>query len=77
MATTNCFQVEIVSAEEEIFSGTAARIAVTGQLGELEILCNHAPLLTALNPGPVWLTKADGSEEAFFVSGGMLEGFCR
>ncbi|PCH54835.1 MAG: F0F1 ATP synthase subunit epsilon [Legionellales bacterium] len=73
MTAANCFQVAIVSAEAEIFVGSAAKIAVTGAMGELEVLCNHAPLLTSLIPGPVWLTKADGTEEAFFVSGGILE----
>lgn len=69
----NCFQLDIVSLEEEIYSGPAVKLFVTGVDGELEILYHHAPLLTKLIPGPVWVELANGSEEAFFISGGMLE----
>lgn len=67
------FQLEIVSAQEEIYSGPAVKLFVTGVLGELEILANHAPLLTKLAPGPVWIVKDGGSEEALVINGGMLE----
>lgn len=69
----NCFQLEIVSAEGEIFSGAARRLFVTGIEGELEILFGHAPLLTSLAPGPVWVVREDNKEEAFVILGGMLE----
>lgn len=69
----NCFQLEIVSAEEEIFSGEATKLFVTGSHGEMEILYGHAPLLTSLHPGPVWLTDKEGKEEAYVIFGGMLE----
>ncbi len=72
-AAANFFQVEIASAEEEIFSGLAQKLFVTGSEGELEILHGHAPLLTALAPGPVWVVKEDNKEEAFVILGGMLE----
>jgi F-type H+-transporting ATPase subunit epsilon len=67
------FHVDIVSAEAEIFSGHVEKLFVNGVMGELEVLRGHAPLLTALRPGPVWIVKQDGQEEVFYISGGMLE----
>lgn len=64
---------DIVSAEEEIFSGLAEMVVASGSLGDLGIGYGHAPLLTALQPGPVRVKKADGEEEIFYVSGGYLE----
>lgn len=67
------FRLEIVSAEEEIFSGLAKKLFVTGIEGEMEILLGHAPLLTSLAPGPVWVVRDDDKEDAFVILGGMLE----
>lgn len=67
------FRVEIVSAEEEMFSGNAFKLFATGTYGELEILANHAPLLTSLLPGPVWVSREDNQEDAFVILGGFLE----
>jgi len=64
--------VDIVSAERSIFSGMAEIVFAPGAMGELGILPRHAPLLTALKPGEVRVKTADG-EEAFYVSGGILE----
>jgi F-type H+-transporting ATPase subunit epsilon len=64
---------DIVSAEEEIFSGLVEMLVATGSLGDLGIGYGHAPLLTALVPGPVRIKKQDGSEEVYYVSGGFLE----
>lgn len=64
---------DIVSAEENIFSGRVEMIVATGTLGDLGIAPGHAPLLTGLNPGPVRLIKDGGEEEVFYVSGGYLE----
>jgi F-type H+-transporting ATPase subunit epsilon len=64
---------DIVSAQEEIFSGPASMIFATGTLGELGITPRHAPLLTKLKPGPVRVQKPDGEEAFFFVGGGILE----
>jgi len=69
----NSFRVEIVSAEEEMFSGLAQKLFVTGVSGEMEILAGHAPLLTSLLPGPVWVVDEKGQEVAFVILGGMLE----
>lgn len=65
--------LDIVSAEEKIFSGRAEMITCTGSLGELGIAAGHAPLLTQLRPGPVTVVHQNGEEEIFYVSGGMLE----
>jgi len=64
---------DIVSAEEEIFSGLIEMIVATGEMGELGVGYGHAPLLTALVPGPVRLITQSGEEEIFYVSGGFLE----
>jgi F-type H+-transporting ATPase subunit epsilon len=64
---------DIVSAEQEIFSGLVEMLVATGSLGELGVSYGHAPLLTALIPGPVRIVKQDGDEEIYYVSGGFLE----
>jgi F-type H+-transporting ATPase subunit epsilon len=68
--TVHC---DIVSAEEQIFSGLVESLQARGSLGELGIMPGHAPLLTALQPGPVRVTKQDGEVEIVYVSGGYLE----
>jgi F-type H+-transporting ATPase subunit epsilon len=65
--------VNIVSAEQSIFSGDAEMVVVPGESGELGILPQHAPLLTRIKPGTVKVTLAGGTEELVFVSGGILE----
>ncbi|PCJ24272.1 MAG: F0F1 ATP synthase subunit epsilon [SAR86 cluster bacterium] len=64
---------DIVSAEKSIFSGMVEMVVAAGSLGDLGIAPGHAPLLTALIPGPVKLILAGGEEEIFYVSGGFLE----
>lgn len=68
------FQVNIVSAEEAIFSGEAEFVVAPGEIGELGILPSHAPLLTRIKPGTVRL-KIPGrtEEELIYVSGGIME----
>ena len=66
-------QCDIVSAQEEIFSGEATMIFATGTVGELGISPRHAPLITQLKPGPVRVQRPDGEEAFFFVGGGILE----
>lgn len=65
--------VDIVSAESEIFSGLAEMVYAPAAMGEMGIAPGHTPLLTNLKPGEVRVQLADGSEQAFYVSGGMLE----
>lgn len=64
---------DVVSAEQEIFSGRVTMVVATGTLGELGIMPGHAPLLSGIKPGPVRLLKDDGDEETIFASGGYLE----
>ena len=71
MATT--IQVDIVSAEQEIWSGAGTMVFAPGDLGELGIAPGHTPLITKLAPGDVRVIKEDGEEEFVFVSGGILE----
>lgn len=65
--------VDIVSAEKEIFSGTAEMVSATAELGEIGILPRHSQLLTRLRPGQVRVKVSDTQEEIFYVSGGLLE----
>ncbi len=65
--------VDIVSAEEEIFSGPAQMVFAPAEMGEVGIAPRHAPLLTRLKPGEVRVQSPQGGEESFYVSGGMLE----
>ena len=68
------FQVDIVSAEQAIFSGEAVRVIAPGEAGELGILPEHTPLLTRIRPGTVRIQAAEGGEEeVIYVSGGMME----
>jgi len=66
-------QVDIVSAEGEIHSGTAAMVFAPAKMGDVGIAPRHAPLLTSLVPGEVRVQQEDGSEEAIYITGGMLE----
>jgi len=65
--------VDIVSAEAEIFSGTATMVFAPAEMGEVGIAPRHAPMLTRLRPGEVRVRTKGGEELFFFVSGGMLE----
>ena len=66
--------VDVVSAEESIFSGEARFVALPGENGELGILPRHTPLITRIKPGAVRIERADNGEEEFvFVAGGILE----
>ncbi len=64
---------DIVSAEEKIYSGMVELLVATGTLGDLGVAPGHAPLLTALIPGPVRIVLQDGAEQIYYVSGGFLE----
>lgn len=66
-------QVEVVSAEKQLYSGEATMVVAPGQMGELGIMPNHAPLLTQIKPGTLKISHADGSEELLYVAGGVLE----
>ena len=64
--------VDIVSAEQEIFSGEADMVIAPGEAGELGILPEHMPMLTRVKPGTIRIQKG-GEEEIIYVSGGMME----
>jgi len=65
--------VDIVSAEAEIFSGTAEVVVAPAAMGEVGIYPRHTQMLSPLKPGEVRVTKQGGEEESFYVSGGILE----
>jgi F-type H+-transporting ATPase subunit epsilon len=66
--------VDIVSAEQAIFSGEAERVIAPGEAGELGILPEHTPLLTRIKPGTVRILQPGvAEEEVIYVSGGMME----
>ncbi len=65
--------VDVVSAEESIFSGEAKFVALPGEAGELGIYPRHTPLITRIKAGSVRIQMADGTEEFIFVAGGILE----
>ncbi|MBI1942946.1 MAG: F0F1 ATP synthase subunit epsilon [Betaproteobacteria bacterium] len=66
--------VDVVSAEESIFSGEAEFVVLPGEAGELGIYPRHTPLITRIRPGAVRILPAGGGEEQLiFVAGGILE----
>lgn len=70
----NTIHVDVVSAEESIFSGEAEFVVLPGEAGELGIYPRHTPLITRIKPGAVRITPAGGGEEQLiFVAGGVLE----
>ena len=78
MASTNTIHVDVVSAQESIFSGEAKFVALPGEMGELGIYPRHTPLITRIKPGAVRIARAlpdgsSGEEELIFVNGGILE----
>ena len=66
-------QVELVSAEAEIYSGPATMLIATAEAGELGIYPEHTPLITNLKPGDIRVQTEDGEEQVIYVSGGILE----
>ena len=70
---SNTIQVDIVSAEKEIFSGEAQMVFAPAVMGEVGISPGHAPLVTKMTPGEVRVKDSNGNELAFYVSGGLLE----
>jgi F-type H+-transporting ATPase subunit epsilon len=66
--------VDVVSAEEQIFSGEAEFVVLPGESGELGIYPRHTPLITRIRPGSVRIKVPDSQEEQLiFVAGGVLE----
>ena len=69
----NTIHIDVVSAEESIFSGEAEFVVLPGEAGELGIYPRHTPLITRIKPGVVRIQKPGGEEELVFVAGGVLE----
>jgi F-type H+-transporting ATPase subunit epsilon len=69
----NTIRVDVVSAEELIYSGEATFVALPGEVGELGIYPRHTPLISRIRAGSVRIQKPDGEEEFVFVAGGILE----
>lgn len=67
------FELNVVSAEQKIFTGQVVSVRVTGSEGELGVYAGHIPLLTSIKPGMVKYTLEDGKEEFIYISGGFLE----
>ena len=71
---THTIKVDVVSAEEQIFSGDAEYVVLPGIMGELGIYPRHTPLLTQIKPGAVRIKiPGQANEELVFVQGGFLE----
>jgi len=73
MANVMTTHLDVVSAEESLFSGRVSYLLVSGQEGDLGIMPGHTPLLTPIKPGMVKMVKQHGDEEVIYVSGGFLE----
>ena len=74
MSMAATLHVDVVSVEENVFSGEATFVALPGEVGELGIYPRHTPLITRIKPGAVRIQRADnGQEEFVFVAGGILE----
>lgn len=71
MAST--IQIDVVSAEESIFSGEAAFIVAPALMGEVGIYPRHTPMLTSIKPGALRIQLENGEEQLIFISGGILE----
>ncbi len=70
----NTIHIDVVSAEESIYSGEAEFVVLPGEVGELGIYPRHIPLITRIKPGTVRIKPASGGdEELIFVAGGVLE----
>ena len=70
----NTVRIDVVSAEAEIFSGSAEFVVAPASAGEVGIYPNHAPMITTIKPGALRIKQPDQAEETLiFISGGMLE----
>lgn len=70
----NTVRVDVVSAEEEIFSGQAEFIAAPASAGEVGVYPHHAPMITTIKPGALRIKLPNTAEETLiFISGGLLE----
>jgi F-type H+-transporting ATPase subunit epsilon len=73
MTTTSLFQFELVSPERLVFSEQVRSVNVPGSEGDFTALAGHARLISALHPGFVKITKADGTHQRIYLSGGFAD----
>ena len=66
--------LEIITPEQQLFSGEVSLISLPGTKGLFEILENHAPIISTLDPGKIRIVKKDGNESVFDITGGVVEG---
>lgn len=66
-------QLQIITTEKELFNGEVTMVQVPGSKGAFEILKNHAPIISTLNPGTIRAVLKQGGEEHFDISGGVVE----
>ena len=69
----NTLHVDVVSAEQSVYSGEAEFVVLPGESGELGISPQHTPLITRIKPGAVRIKPDGAAEELIFVAGGILE----
>ena len=67
------FQIEIVTPQKIHFSGEVVSVTAPGELGQFQIMRNHAPLLSSLTKGKVKLALADNTEQSFSILDGFFE----
>jgi F-type H+-transporting ATPase subunit epsilon len=65
--------LNIVSAENELYSGTVTEVYAPAEAGEVGIMPRHTQMLSTLKPGVIRIVEQGGAEQSFFVSGGILE----
>jgi len=73
MSTQNKLKLTIASVAQAVFEDDANSVMVPGVMGEMQILANHEPLISALKAGTVIIEKTDGSKEKIKIDGGVLE----
>lgn len=71
--TQKYMHLEIITPEKKLFAGEIKLVQVPGSKGSFEILNNHAPIISTLNPGKIKVQKADGQNEFFEIEGGVIE----
>lgn len=67
------FQLDILTPEQEVFSGSVVSVQVPGKQGSFQVLVNHAPIISPLTKGKIKLVKEDGKEEDFSMQDGVIE----
>jgi F-type H+-transporting ATPase subunit epsilon len=75
LAGENTFSVEVLTPEGEVFNGEVVQVSTRTQVGEIGILANHAPVLSALKPAELRLHISGSETERWAQSHGMMQVF--